>query len=180
MSALIDGTVQTVRRIAADLRPGILDDFGLAAAIEWQLQEFGTRAGLEYDYQSTVDQIEMDPNSSTALFRLFQETLTNVARHAQATRVTARLEATPTDLILEVRDNGRGITSAEIANAQSLGLLGMRERVHLLAGQLSISGAPGQGTTVLIKVPLDHRRAVATDGPRDRERAGATDEPAAR
>ena len=165
MSALIDGTVQTVRRIATDLRPGILDDFGLAAAIEWQLQEFGARAGLEYDYQSTVDQIELDPNSSTALFRLFQETLTNVARHAQATRVTARLEATPTDLILEVRDNGRGITPAEIDNAQSLGLLGMRERVHLLAGDLSISGAPGQGTTVLIKVPLNPWRAGATDGP---------------
>jgi PAS domain S-box-containing protein len=166
ISALIDSTVQTVRRIASDLRPGILDDFGLAAAIEWQLQEFCTRAGLEYDYEANTDELNLDPASSTALFRLFQETLTNVARHAQATRVTAQLEITDHELLLEVRDNGRGISTGEIGNSKSLGLLGMRERVQQLNGQLSITGAPGQGTTVLIRVPLtgDQTAPRAMDG----------------
>src|SRR4029079_14243454 len=130
MLQLIDDTVQMVRRIASDLRPGILDDFGLAAAIEWQLQDFCQRAGLEHDYQSNVDELNLDPASSTALFRLFQETLTNVARHAQATRVTAELEVAEQELTLQVRDNGRGISTGEIGNSKSLGLLGMRERVQ--------------------------------------------------
>jgi signal transduction histidine kinase len=154
MSSLIDATVQMVRRIASDLRPGILDDFGLAAAIEWQLQDFCTRAGLEYEYQSNADDLPLDPASSIAVFRLFQETLTNVARHAQATRVTARLECGPDGLVLQVRDNGRGIRASEIDNSKSLGLIGMRERVQQINGQLSITGAPGEGTTVLIRVPL--------------------------
>ena len=154
MAELIDSTVQVVRRMASDLRPGILDDFGLAAAIEWQLQEYCGRAGLEFEYRAADSDLNLDPASSTALFRLFQETLTNVARHAQATRVHVRLEQQPDELVLEIRDNGRGITVAEIANAQSLGLLGMRERVLLLNGQLNITGVPGQGTTVLIQVPV--------------------------
>ena len=143
-----------VRRMASDLRPGILDDFGLAAAIEWQLQEFCTRAGLEFDYQSNTGELNLDPASSTAVFRLVQETLTNVARHAQATRVTARLESGADELVLEVCDNGRGISTGEIGNSKSLGLVGMRERVQQLNGQLRIFGEPGQGTTVLIRVPL--------------------------
>jgi PAS domain S-box-containing protein len=154
MSAMLDNSVHTVRRIASDLRPGILDDFGLAAAIDWQLQEFGERAGLEFDYDANTEDFNLDPASSTALFRLFQEMLTNVARHAQATRVSVRVESTPDELVLEVRDNGRGISDNEIVNAKSLGLLGMRERVHLLGGQLSITGQPGRGTTVLVRVPL--------------------------
>ena len=154
MSSLIDSTVQMVRRIASDLRPGILDDFGLAAAIEWQLQEFSKRAGLEFAYDSNTDELNLDPASSIELFRLFQETLTNVARHAQATRVAARLAAGADELVLEVSDNGRGISTGEIGNSKSLGLLGMRERVQQLRGELSITGAPGQGTTVLIRVPL--------------------------
>jgi signal transduction histidine kinase len=166
ISALIDSTVQTVRRIASDLRPGILDDFGLAAAIEWQLQEFCTRAGLDYDYESNTDELNLDPASSTAVFRLFQETLTNVARHAQATRVTARLEVNDGELVLQVRDNGRGISSGEIGNSKSLGLLGMHERVQQLNGHLNIAGTPGQGTTVLIRVPLnrDQMALRETDG----------------
>ena len=156
MASLIDSTVQMVRRIASDLRPGILDDFGLAAAIEWQLQEFCERAGLDFEYESNLEELDLDldPVSTTALFRLFQEALTNVARHAQATRVTARLQAGEDELILELRDNGRGIRTGELVNSKSLGLLGMRERVQQLDGELTINGAPGQGTTVLIRVPL--------------------------
>jgi signal transduction histidine kinase len=156
MSHLLDQTVATVRRIASDLRPGILDDFGLAAAIEWQLQDFGKRSGLvcEYDVAGEEFEVDIDANRTTALFRVFQETLTNVARHAQARRVSVRLELNPEQVRLEVHDDGVGITTASLANVRSLGLLGMRERVRQLNGQLDIHGAPGRGTTVIARLPL--------------------------
>ncbi|MEP7355814.1 MAG: PAS domain S-box protein, partial [Anaerolineales bacterium] len=156
MTQLLDQTVGTVRRIASDLRPGILDDFGLAAAIEWQLQDFGKRSGLATDYQVAGEEFELDidSNRTTALFRVFQETLTNVARHAQAKSVRVRLELNPDVVRLEVRDDGQGISPASQANARSLGLLGMRERVRLLNGDLDIHGEPGQGTTVTVRLPL--------------------------
>jgi signal transduction histidine kinase len=152
---LIDSTVQTIRRIATDLRPGILDDFGLMAAIEWQLQEFQTRAGIECRLSSKVGHLNLDPETSTALFRVFQETLTNVARHANATQVEVLLEEQPNALLLQVRDNGRGISERETFGTKSLGLLGIRERVRLLSGELSIQGNPGKGTTVQVRIPLD-------------------------
>jgi PAS domain S-box-containing protein len=159
MIQLLDQTVATVRRIASDLRPGILDDFGLAAAIEWQLQDFGKRSGLAYAYDVAGEEFELDidANRTTALFRVFQETLTNVARHAQAKSVSVRLELNPEVVRLEVRDDGLGISTANLANVRSLGLLGMRERVHLLNGELEIHGAPGQGTTVTVRMPLNVR-----------------------
>lgn len=156
MTQLLDQTVATVRRMASDLRPGILDDFGLSAAIEWQLQDFAKRSGLECDYEAAGEEFELEigPNRSTALFRVFQETLTNIARHAEAQRVQVRLELNPDEVRLQVRDDGRGISPASLVNARSLGLLGMRERVHLLNGELEIKGAPGQGTTVTARLPL--------------------------
>jgi PAS domain S-box-containing protein len=152
--ALIDQTIHTVRRIATDLRPGILDDFGLIAAIEWQLQEFEQRSGLECHFATDVAELDMDPDSATAVFRVFQETLTNVARHAQASRVEVRLSVDADDLTLEVSDNGRGISENELFGSRSLGLLGMRERVHLLVGELEIRGQPGVGTVVRVRLPL--------------------------
>jgi signal transduction histidine kinase len=101
-----------------------------------------------------VEDIELDADRSTAIFRVFQETLTNVARHAEASRVDVRLEDHSQHLLLRVQDNGRGISPHELAGARSLGLLGMRERVRLLAGELTIDGAPGQGTTVLVRIPV--------------------------
>lgn len=154
ISAQVDSTVKTVRRIATDLRPGILDDFGLAAAIEWQLQEFEQRAGIECVFEGGADDLPLRPEAATALFRIFQETLTNVARHAQARLVEVRLEAAPDGLVLEVQDNGRGIAPHEIEGSHSLGLLGMRERVRMLSGTLDIEGQPGQGTRVRVRVPL--------------------------
>jgi signal transduction histidine kinase len=154
MADLIDTTVQSVRKITQELRPGILDDFGLLAAIEWQLQEFQTRHNLETHLTSDMDEPQLDPESATAVFRVFQETLTNVARHAQATRVEVTLENINDQLILQVEDNGRGITDRELYGAASLGLLGMRERIHLLAGEIDIRGVPGEGTTVLVRIPL--------------------------
>lgn len=154
ISELIDGTLHTVRRIATELRPAILDDFGLLAAIDWQLQEFQTRANIRCNLSAGTDDILLDPESSTAVFRVFQETLTNVARHANATEVDVHVEEQADQLILQVRDNGRGISEAEISGSKSLGLVGMRERIHLLSGELDIRGTPGQGTTILVKIPL--------------------------
>jgi PAS domain S-box-containing protein len=156
MLQLLDQTVAMVRRIASDLRPGILDDFGLAAAIEWQLQDFGKRSGLvtEYDVAGEEFELDIDANRTTALFRIFQETLTNVARHAQARRVSVRLELNPDQVRLEVRDDGVGISKANLANVRSLGLLGMAERVRLLNGELDIDSTPGHGTTVTVQIPL--------------------------
>jgi signal transduction histidine kinase/HAMP domain-containing protein len=154
MLALIDLTIQTVRRLATELRPGILDDFGLVAAIEWQAHEFEKRSGIACGLSAGVERIELETDRATAVFRIFQETLTNVARHAEATRVDVTLDVRADCLELSVRDNGRGIPAEALNGRGSLGLLGMRERVHLLAGVLDIRGEDGQGTTVFVKVPL--------------------------
>jgi signal transduction histidine kinase len=153
MGTLIDDAVVTVRRIATDLRPGILDDLGLAAAVEWQAQEFEHRTGIACALRGTVDQGAVDPLVSTAVFRIFQESLTNVARHSRASRVAVTLEHRHTDLVLEVRDDGIGIAAADASSVRSIGLAGMRERAQLVGGGFSISGAPGAGTTVLVQIP---------------------------
>jgi signal transduction histidine kinase/GAF domain-containing protein len=154
VSAALDATVKTVRRIATELRPAILDDFGLVAAIEWQLNEFRQRSGLACELQAGLEQVNLDRDSATAIFRVFQETLTNVARHAQASRVRVRLYEQPGGLVLVVQDNGRGMDTAMATQGNTFGLMGMRERVRMLSGQLEIQGEPGQGTTVRVRVPL--------------------------
>jgi signal transduction histidine kinase len=154
MAELIDDTVQTVRKITQELRPGILDDFGLLAAIEWQVQEFQKRSGIECQLMSYVDEVRMPTESATAVFRVFQETLTNVMRHAGATRVEVTLEKYDGRLVLQIEDNGRGISERELHGAQSLGLLGMRERIHLLEGEIDIRGVANEGTLVVVKIPL--------------------------
>lgn len=150
---LIDDTIQTVRRIATDLRPALLDDFGLVAAVEWQLQEFGRRTGIRCEAELEVETVDLDSQTATALFRVIQETLTNVARHAEATLVTLRLERRPDCLVLSVRDNGSGFRPEELARKNTLGMAGMRERVFAIAGELDIQSAPGKGTTVTVIVP---------------------------
>jgi signal transduction histidine kinase len=158
MSNLIDQTIQTVRRIATELRPGILDDLGLVAAIEWQAQDFQNRTGIKCEFAPTVEELDLDHDSSTAAFRIFQETLTNVARHSGASIVDVTLNHLDDSVILEIRDNGRGISEAEISGSKSLGLLGMRERAHLLGGRLTISGIPAKGTTVTVRIPISPSR----------------------
>ena len=160
MSNLIDTTIQVVRKIATELRPGILDDLGLAAALEWQAQEFQTRTGIRCEFTSTLEEIDLDAGRSTAVFRIFQETLTNVARHAHATGVRISVKEQGSQLLLEVRDDGRGITDHELANPRSLGLLGMRERALLFGGEVKIGGVLGNGTTVTVSVPLSKSRAI--------------------
>jgi signal transduction histidine kinase len=136
------------------LRPGVLDDLGVVAAIEWQAHDFQKRSGIRCRFQSNVEDIDLDPGRSTALFRIFQETLTNIARHAEATAVNIKLTRKDAELILEVRDNGRGISAGELSGTGSLGLLGMRERAHSLGGEVQIEGRQGKGTTVIARIPL--------------------------
>jgi len=154
MSSGIDATINTVRRISTELRPGILDSLGLVAAIEWQASEFQTRTGITCVATTTVNETLWDQDFTTAFFRIFQETLTNIIRHAKATRVDVHLGAEGEDLVLTVKDNGRGITQAEATNTRSIGLIGMRERAALVGGEIALEGAPGQGTTVTVRIPL--------------------------
>lgn len=154
MTSLISATIQAVRRISTELRPGVLDDLGLTAAIEWQAQEFEARSGIQYHWLLPPDEVSLDRSRSTAVFRIFQEALINVARHAGATRVDISMKSTEREFLLEIRDNGRGITLQKITDPRSFGLLGMRERALLFGGEVRISGVPGQGTTVAVGIPL--------------------------
>jgi len=155
LASHIDSTIQMVRRIATELRPGILDHLGLTAALEWQANEFQTRTGIKCDVQSEISELTLEPDVNTAFFRIFQETLTNVIRHAGATHVTVYLKERDGRIMLEVRDNGRGISKAEIFNTKSMGLLNMRERAALLGGDFKISRiSGGKGTKVCVSIPL--------------------------
>jgi PAS domain S-box-containing protein len=155
MIELLDSAFQSVRQIATDLRPTLLDDLGLIAAMEWQMEDFQTRTGIACRFESTLDKARLNMEASTALFRILQEALTNVARHAGATRVGVIVEEDRRGwLVLQIKDNGRGITEDEMRQTQSLGLVGMRERIHLLGGEIRINGKVGAGTTIDVRVPM--------------------------
>jgi signal transduction histidine kinase len=154
MLELIDGTVRKVQQLSAALRPGLLDDLGLRAALEWQAEEFAQRTGLPCELAFCPEEIALDPDRSLALFRVFQEALTNVYRHARASRVRASLEVREGRAVLEVRDDGRGITPQESASPRALGLIGMRERLYPWGGELEIQGLPRQGTSLRVRLPL--------------------------
>jgi signal transduction histidine kinase len=150
---LADMALSVTRRIASELRPSVLDDLGLAAAIEWQAQQFQARTGIVCDCDCSLETLELSEQQSTAVFRILQEALTNVLRHAQATRVDIKIRIEDGHFILAVSDNGKGITKAEKPE-QQLGILGMRERAHLIGGELTINGGEGKGTAVIVRVPL--------------------------
>jgi PAS domain S-box-containing protein len=154
MSELIDATINSVRRISSELRPGVLDDLGLVAAVEWQAQEFERRTGVPCRFRSTGEFEELEARRATALFRILQEALTNVIRHAQASRVSVKLTREIEAAQIEIRDNGRGITREELSRPGSLGLLGMRERAFAFGGEVLVTGRPGHGTTVTARMPL--------------------------
>jgi signal transduction histidine kinase len=150
----IDQTLSAVRRIATELRPSILDQLGLAAALEWQGQEFRARTGIDVDIEILTDDTPIPDELGSSAFRILQESLTNVLRHARATRVTIRLERTPSLLTLEITDNGVGASPVCLDGTKSLGVVGMRERALACGGKFSIIGNPDRGTTVLLRVPL--------------------------
>jgi len=154
MEGLVDTTIRTVQRLSGELRPGLLDDLGLAAAIEWQTEEFQDRTGIACEAVVNLQEALPSRDHVTAIFRIFQETLTNVARHAEASRVDVLLDTQGNRLVLEVKDNGRGITESEIKDPKAFGLIGMRERVLALNGECVISGRPGSGTTIVVYIPL--------------------------
>ena len=153
MRAEVDHTIEVVQKISGELRLGQLDVLGLTAAIEWQVQEFARRSALACHIVRLDEVTDLTDAQSTALFRILQETLTNIARHAGATAVEVSLEAGPHEISLRVGDNGRGITPEQISDQSAFGLLGMRERIQNLGGSLALSGAPGKGTTVQVRIP---------------------------
>jgi signal transduction histidine kinase len=154
LAAEIDDSAQVVRRIAQELRPAVLDDFGLVAALEWQFSEFRKRSGLRGEWRCDLDGVDLPSQAAIACFRIFQEALTNVARHAEASQVQVIVRREADELLLQVADNGRGMPPAGEAAPGRLGLVGMHERAALLAGTLEVTSVPGQGTTVTLRVPL--------------------------
>jgi PAS domain S-box-containing protein len=150
----IDGAMDTVRRIATDLRPSVLDDLGLVAAVEWQCQEFERSTGITTQLEVQAAHPELEKSCATTVFRILQEALTNVVRHARATRVDVALRVSLEELTLAVRDNGDGISEAALSSPRSLGLIGIRERALAGGGDLMIRGVRGQGTTLALKIPL--------------------------
>ncbi|MFB0515404.1 MAG: PAS domain S-box protein [Candidatus Neomarinimicrobiota bacterium] len=156
MGELSNSMIQTVKRITSELRPAILDDLGVAAAIDWELGEFHKRTGIKCDLKLEPEDIVLDPDRSTAVYRIFQETLTNVSRHAQASTVTVTLRLRRKKLNLEIGDDGVGISEEQITNSRSLGLIGMHERAVQFGGEVRIEGREGQGTTVSVTIPLDN------------------------
>jgi PAS domain S-box-containing protein len=157
MLSLVDSTIQTVKRISSELRPGVLDHLGLAAAIEWQAKEFEKHTGISCDVSVDPDDIVLDRQHSTTIFRIFQEALTNVARHAHATQVRISLHERDDRITLHVDDNGKGITKKQINNPQSFGLIGIQERVHFLNGEIKIKGTRNKGTSLAIHIPLEKK-----------------------
>jgi PAS domain S-box-containing protein len=154
ISTIVDQTIKSIRRISTELRPGILDDLGLIAAVEWAAEEFEARTGTKCRLDLPDNDGAIDPDRATAVFRILQETLTNVARHAKATCVDVRLLKESAGVILEVHDNGKGATEEQLSAAESLGIRGMRERALLLGGELIIQGVPSQGTSIRVSIPL--------------------------
>jgi PAS domain S-box-containing protein len=159
MSDLIDETIRQVRRISAELRPGVLDHVGLLAALEWQAKEFERRMGTTCIIRSSMDNVELPRDASTGVFRIFQEALTNIARHAAATKVEVRLDQCGGRLSLVIADNGKGIGEGAAKSPSSLGLLGIRERARRLGGEVEVCAGQSGGTTVRLALPLDRSLA---------------------
>lgn len=153
MFRLVDATIQSVRRISSALRPQVLDDVGLIGTLKWQAREFQVRTGIRCKVDLPAEDLALDPAQSTAAFRILQEALANVARHAGATRVDISLRVDTDHFILKIVDNGRGVSEADLRNPKSLGLLGIRERAFLLGGKVDIEGKGGKGTMVSLSIP---------------------------
>lgn len=160
MKNLIDTTINSVRRIATELRPQILDVCGLMDAIKWQAQDYQNRTGIKCTLDLSETDMKLDKKLSTSLFRIFQEALTNVARHAKATEIDVAIRFESDDLLMSIHDNGIGIDPRKLHNSDSLGLLGIRERINFWKGSLSINGESEQGTTLKVHIPLHHYEPI--------------------
>ena len=154
MQVLLHSTVNSVQRFCQDLRPAMLDDLGLAATLQWQAEAFEKRTRIRCQWKPKPEAVILNGNAATALFRIFQETLHNVARHARARRVTLKLQKISGHLVLKVADDGAGFDESKLPVRKSLGLLGMRERAILIGADLQVQSAPGKGTTVTVTMPI--------------------------
>ncbi len=153
-SGLLDTTVRSVRKLSSDLRPAVLDNLGLCAAIEWQADEFQNRMGIRCDCYLTEEELDIPSEYMTDIFRIFQESLTNAAKHSKATRISIELRKENNYYILEIKDNGIGISEEDKTKLNTFGLLGIKERTLLFGGSAEITGIPGKGTTVSVKIPI--------------------------
>jgi PAS domain S-box-containing protein len=152
---LLDGAVKSVRRISSELRPSILDDLGLIAAIEWHLKEFEKRAGIKVKFYADEPELSLPEETRTGLFRIFQESLTNVARHAHAKKVSVSLKRRGGEIVLSIEDDGHGFDKLEVTDKKTLGILGMEERSSMMGGKYQINSIPGEGTIVEVSVPFE-------------------------
>lgn len=153
--SLLDDTIKTVRRIASELRPGILDDLGLVPAIEWQAEEFQKRFSIPTYFSSDLDQTNFPAGVSIGLFRICQESLTNIARHAFASKINIALNQEAENILLSIEDNGKGFQSEKHGDQKTLGLLGMKERALMMGGKFQIESRQGKGTSVHVTVPYN-------------------------
>jgi PAS domain S-box-containing protein len=151
---LIEVSVNSVRKITAHLRPAILDDLGLVAALEWHSQEIQTRFDLTVTFIPDRSEIEAPPAVTTGLFRIYQEALTNAVRHSEARAIDSSIKIVDDTIILEIKDDGKGTDINAIGKVKSYGLLGIKERVHVMKGQYKFKSEPGKGTSLYISVPL--------------------------
>jgi signal transduction histidine kinase len=152
----VDETIVRVRRISSELRPAILDDLGLIPALEWQVAEFRKRTKIRIDFASNTEDIRLPMEGSAAVFRVVQEALTNVMRHAEATRVRIDLQLRGQALSITIRDNGRGMTRKPDTDMKSLGIVGMKERISRLGGRFTIFSEPGKGTRLDMIIPAQN------------------------
>ncbi len=160
MIHLTDTTIKSMKKVLTELRPALLDDLGLDAAIEWQAEEFEKRTGITCEIDMDIEDVSLGKDLSIAFFRIFQETLTNVARHAMATNVEVELKKYEGRLTLEVSDNGKGIEDVQIDKQNAFGIIGIRERAKYFGGEAVVEGIPGKGTTVTVNVPLNKGVAI--------------------
>ncbi len=155
MSTLVGNTVLKVQRISSELRPSILDDVGLVAAMKWLARDFQNRTKIKCREDLEPINFALDPECTIAIYRIMQEALTNVARHSQATQVSVSLKRKKKNLELRIRDNGKGIDERDITSSESLGIIGMRERILPFGAKLRLSGTPNKGTTVSVSFPIE-------------------------
>ncbi|MCU0364344.1 MAG: PAS domain S-box protein [Ignavibacteriaceae bacterium] len=155
LSDMIDASVESVQKISSKLRPGILDELGLIAAIEWQTEEFEKMTNIKCSLVLPGEELLLEKSKSTAIFRIFQEALTNIARHAKATQASISLLQHQSIIYLEIQDNGRGITPEQEKDFNSLGIHGMKERAMVFNGQVYVEGITGKGTIVKVEIPID-------------------------
>jgi len=153
MSSLITITMDTLHRIYKDLRPAMLDHLGLVAAIDWQAKDFQKRTGIECTVRVEPEEFDIAPELATTIFRIFQETLTNVSRHSAATKISVSLNRTDREIYLRVQDNGKGIRDEDMVKLDSFGLMGIKERVYHCGGTVSIEGTRGRGTRIAVTIP---------------------------